>query len=86
MPLGTTAFEPTSAWDCTTAPWSTTEPFPTNAWSSMTQPSRWTMWPMNQTSPTCVGNSRVVWMTEPSWIEVRAPIVMGASSLGSPAG
>ena len=34
------------------------------------------MWPITQSSPTTVGCSGVVCRTEPSWIEVCAPISM----------
>ena len=44
------------------------------------QPSRCTRWPITQSSPTTVGTPRVVWMIEPSWIDVRAPMTMWPSS------
>ena len=34
------------------------------------------MWPITQSSPTMVGITGMQWMTEPSWIEVRAPMRM----------
>ena len=38
------------------------------------------MWPITQSSPTLVGWGSVVCTTVPSWIDVRAPIEIGASS------
>ena len=76
MRSGTTALEPTSAPLRTIAWCSTTEPLPTRAPSSMVQPSRWTMWPTTQSSPTIVGYTSTQCRTEPSWIEVRSPMRM----------
>ena len=34
------------------------------------------MWPITHSSPTTVGTTGMQWMTEPSWIDVRAPMRM----------
>jgi len=51
----------------------------------MMQPSRWARWPTTHSSPTVVCCMGVVWITQPSWIEVRAPMMIGASSARSTA-
>ena len=38
------------------------------------------MWPTTHSSPTVVGDSSIVWMTAPSWIDVDDPIEMWPSS------
>ena len=76
MRPGTTAPEPTTAPVRTTAPCSTIDPLPTRAPSSIVQPSRCTRWPITQSAPTIVGYRTVVCSTDPSWIDVRAPITM----------
>ncbi len=48
--------------------------------SSIVHPSRWTMWPITQSSPTTVGCSSVVCRTLPSWMLVRAPMRISPSS------
>ena len=43
---------------------------------SIVQHSMCTRCPMTQSSPIAVANSRVAWITLPSWIDVREPTVM----------
>ncbi len=79
-PPDTTAPAPTSAPVRTIASCSTTAPDPTSEPSSTVQPSRWTRWPITHSAPTVVGWNGVTWSTDPSWIDVRAPMVIGAPS------
>src|ERR671916_263524 len=79
-PPDTTAPAPTSAPLRTTASCSTTAPEPTSEPSSIVQPSRCTRWPTTHSAPTLVGWIGVTCRTDPSWIDVRAPIVIGAPS------
>ncbi len=72
----TTALEPTRAPLRISAKCSTTAPFPTRAPSSTVHPSRWAMWPTTQFAPTVVRTGGMQCTTVPSWIEVRAPIVI----------
>lgn len=46
----------------------------------MVQPSRWTRWPITHSAPTRVGWRGVTCSTEPSWIELRPPMVMAVPS------
>jgi hypothetical protein len=85
MPPGTRALAPTSASVRTTALCRITAPDPTRVRSSIVQPSRCTRWPTTQPAPTVVGRPGATWITVPSWIDVRAPTVIGALSARSTA-
>ena len=58
----------------------TTAPEPTRTRSSRWQPSRCARWPITQSDPILVRFMDWVWMTVPSWMEVRSPMVIGPLS------
>jgi hypothetical protein len=78
--LPTNAPAPTIASRPTRASCRTIEPTPIRALSSTVHPSRWARCPIVTSSPTVVGNTAVVWITAPSWIEHRSPMKMNPSS------
>lgn len=51
----------------------------------MVQPSMCTLCPTTHSFPITVGHSTVVWLTVPSWIEVRAPTTILPKSARSTA-
>lgn len=79
-PLGTKVPPSTTAPAATKEPVSTialcrtSEPEPTNAPFCTVHPSKCALCPTVHSSPIIVGSSAVQCMTQPSWIEVRAPI------------
>ena len=80
VPGVTTAPAATSAPVRTSTRCRSTDPEPIRQPSSTVQPSRWALCPTTQSAPMVVGSSSVQCTTVPSWIEVRAPTVMGAPS------